>query len=96
MNKDFTKNITARYTLALGIIAALSITAYFVQYENEHNERNARLQRIETGVLGFTLFVLLLEALLVFKPMARRIKHAASKIMESELRTRSMVDGAWD
>jgi len=66
------------------------------QYENEFNERNTHLQKIETGVLGFTLFVLLLEAFFVFKPMVCGIKHAASKIIESELCTRSIVDSAWD
>lgn len=73
-----------------------SLDTLVKQYENEYNERNARLQRVETGVLGFTLFVLLMEVLFVFKPMVRRINHATSKIIESESRIRSIVDSAWD
>ncbi|HJW85512.1 MAG TPA: PAS domain S-box protein, partial [Candidatus Brocadiaceae bacterium] len=73
-----------------------SLNTLVKQYENEYYERNTRLQRVETGVLGFTLFVLLLEVLFVFKPMVRRINHATSKIIASESRIRSIVDSAWD
>ena len=69
-----------------------SLNTLVKQYENEYYERNARLQRVKTGVLGFTLFVLLLEVLYVFKPMVRRINHATSKIITSESRIRSIVE----
>ena len=42
-------------------------------YEAESHERVARLLRLERTLLGFTLVVLLLEGLLVFRPAARRI-----------------------
>jgi PAS domain S-box-containing protein len=66
------------------------------QYQKESEVNIAGLQKLEIGVLGFLLFVLLMEALFVFRPMVLRVKKKTYKLIQSEARTSSIIQNALD
>ncbi|MEM8714074.1 MAG: ATP-binding protein, partial [Planctomycetota bacterium] len=51
--------------------------------EDESREKITRLRRIEKGLAGLTLFVLLLEALLIFEPLRKRLKKRMADLREA-------------
>ena len=56
------------------------------QYEHEASEKVTRQRNIEYGILSFTLLVLLLEFLYIFKPTNKKIEILISKLILSEKR----------
>ncbi|MEY2868111.1 MAG: hypothetical protein RIR01_529 [Bacteroidota bacterium] len=56
------------------------------QYEHEASEKVTRQRNIEYGILSFTLLVLLLEFLYIFKPTNKKIEILISKLLVSEKR----------
>ncbi|OYX84043.1 MAG: histidine kinase [Flavobacteriales bacterium 32-34-25] len=56
------------------------------QYEYEALEKVTRQRNIEYGILSFTLLVLLLEFLYIFKPTNKKIELLISKLLVSERR----------
>lgn len=56
------------------------------QYEREALEKVTRQRNIEYGILSFTLLVLLLEFLYIFKPTNKKIELLISKLLLSEKR----------
>lgn len=54
------------------------------QYDLESHERVNRVRRIELFLLVLTISILLLEGLLIFKPLAAYIKEVISKLIDSE------------
>lgn len=54
------------------------------QYETEALEKITLQRNTEYGILGFTLFVLLLEFVFIFKPTNNRIELLISKLLSSE------------
>lgn len=54
------------------------------QYDRESEERVKRVQHIEMLLFGFTILVLLLEGLLIFKPLTAYIKQVIKKLTDSE------------
>lgn len=56
------------------------------QYEYEALEKVTKQRNIEYGILSFTLLVLLLEFLFIFKPTNKRIEFLISKLLSSERR----------
>lgn len=56
------------------------------QYEHEALEKVTRQRNIEYGILSFTLLVLLLEFLYIFKPTNKKIELLISKLLISEKR----------
>jgi signal transduction histidine kinase len=65
-------------------------------YQGEREGEIARLQRLETGVLAMTLAVLCLEALFIFRPMARRVAEEHAKLVAAEEYVRSILDHGYD
>lgn len=55
------------------LLAALD--AAVLAYQHDGERALARLRLMEFGVLGLTLFTLVLEALFIFRPMVRRLTH---------------------
>lgn len=66
------------------------------QYQRESEVNSIRLRRMEIGVLGLTLSVLALEAFFVFRPMVARVKRDTIRLMNSEMRTSSVIEHAMD
>ncbi|MFL9832055.1 ATP-binding protein [Flavobacterium sp. ST-87] len=56
------------------------------QYEHEALDKVTRQRNIEYGILSFTLFVLFLEFLFIFKPTNKKIELLISKLLVSERR----------
>ena len=56
------------------------------QYEQEALDKVTRQRNIEYGILSFTLFVLFLEFLFIFKPTNKKIELLISKLLVSERR----------
>jgi signal transduction histidine kinase len=56
------------------------------QYEHEALEKVTLQRNTEYGILGFTLFVLFLEFLFIFKPTNKKIELLISKLLSSERR----------
>ena len=56
------------------------------QYEQEALDKVTRQRNIEYGILSFTLFVLFLEFLFIFKPTNKKIEILISKLLVSERR----------
>ncbi len=54
------------------------------QYEKEALQKVTLQRNTEYGILGFTLFVLLLEFFFIFKPTNKRIELLISKLLSSE------------
>ncbi len=73
-----------------------SLDAVVKQYQTESEANIARLQMIEKGALGFTLFVLCMEALFIFRPMISRIRRDTIKLVRSEAYLRSVINNAMD
>lgn len=65
------------------------------QLQQESEARVRELEKLETGVMYFTLLVLLLEALFIFRPAARAIWREQEKLAAAneELRRLSSQDG---
>ena len=66
------------------------------QYQTESEANIARLQKMEKGALGFTLFVLFMEAFFIFRPMISRIRRDTHTLVRSEASLRSVIDNAMD
>jgi len=58
--------------------------AIVFRYDEEANAKVANAHRLELGLAGVTLLVLLLEALFIFAPAARRIEHDMRELAEKE------------
>ena len=56
------------------------------QYEQEALDKVTRQRNIEYGILSFTLFVLFLEFVFIFKPTNKKIELLISKLLVSERR----------
>ena len=65
-------------------------------YQEESEAEIARIQRLETGVLGLTLAVLVLEALFIFRPMVRRVGAERARLVAAEHHVRSVLDHGYD
>ncbi len=65
-----------------GLLDALD--ALVNRYERESRDRVQNLEYMETGVLLLTLLILLLEALLIFRPMVRKIVRETENLRRSE------------
>ncbi len=78
------KNSHLQYLLtasATDILTALNTVTG--QYQKESETAIARLERLEAGVLGITVLALLLEALLIFRPMVRQIVQRNHELEEN-------------
>ncbi|MCU0355266.1 MAG: histidine kinase [Cytophagales bacterium] len=58
--------------------------AIVAQYEREATEKVVRLSRMEGVLLAVTLLVLVLEALVVFRPAVRRLRETIIALIEAE------------
>lgn len=95
LNRD---NPHLRYILAASKTTLLnSLDVLVKQYQQESEQESSRLQGFEMGVMSLTLFVLVMEALFIFRPMVRRIRQDADEtIRESEERFRMLVESSQD
>lgn len=75
--------------VAPGLLTALD--AAVTNYEAQSNEKVERIIQVERGVLGFTLMVLLLEALFIFQPMVQQIKTKADELVKSRRRFKAIA-----
>ena len=57
-----------------------------LEYEQTSRQKVTRLRRLELGLLGLTLFVLLLELLFIFRPASNKIRNIIQKLSQSEQR----------
>jgi len=90
-------NLHLRHILSVSASKLLtSLDEAVRQYQKESEADFVRLQRIERGALGFTLFVLLMEALFIFRPMISRIRQETVKLARSEAYLRLIIDNAMD
>lgn len=90
-------NPRLRYILSVSNSKLLkSLDAVVRQYQTESEANIARLQKIERGALGFTLFVLFMEALFIFCPMISRIRRDTRTLVRSEAYLRSVINNAMD
>ena len=90
-------NPRLRYILSVSNPKLLkSLDTVVKQYQTESEANIARLQMIENGALGFTLFVLCMEALFIFRPMISRIRRDTIKLVRSEAYLRSVINNAMD
>lgn len=62
------------------------------RYEAEASSRVARLRTMETRLAGAALAILLLEALLVFRPAASRIKALLARSYETEMERKAIAE----
>jgi len=58
-----------------------ALDAVVVQHQRESEDQLAKLRVIQMLVLGVLLVTLAAEAIMVFRPMARRIRHYAAELM---------------
>jgi len=65
-------------------------------YQAESEAEIARLQRTENMVLAATLIALILEALLIFRPMVQRVARERSRLVAAESYVRSVLDHCYD
>ena len=63
------------------------MNAIVLQYEKEARAKVTSLMRTEITLLIFTLLILFLEGMLIFKPAVQKIKQGFSDLKESENRT---------
>lgn len=90
-------NPRLRYILSVSNSKLLkSLDAVVKQYQTESEANIARLQMIEKGALGFTLFILFMEALFIFRPMISRIRRDTRTLVRSEAYLRSVINNAMD
>lgn len=54
------------------------------QLDVDARQRVERLQRVESGLLALTLMVLLIEAILIFRPAVQRIRLASTALRKSQ------------
>ncbi len=73
-----------------------SMDAIVFKYDAEATARVERLKRTELVLLALTLLVLMLEALLVFRPSARGIKSAMQAMNRAQSRQRAMLQALPD
>jgi signal transduction histidine kinase len=59
------------------------------QYDTEAQDRVSNVKRIELILFGLTIFILILEALLIFTPLVRYVKEIIVRITESEAELQS-------
>lgn len=80
-------------SMAPKLLASLNLAVKQYQLESESNVD--RLHKVENGVLTLTLIVLLLEALFIYRPMAKRIKRETGQLKQANLRLKqlSSIDG---
>ena len=65
-------------------------------YQQESEAEIARIQTLETMVLGATLAVLGMEALFIFRPMVVRVRDERRKLVRAEAYTRAVLDNSYD
>lgn len=65
-------------------------------YQREIEDDFADLRHLETAVYAATLVVLALEALLIFRPMVRRVQQERRKLSRAETYNRSVLDNCHD
>lgn len=65
-------------------------------YQAESEAEIARLQRTENMVLAATLIALVLEAVLIFRPMVQRVASERSRLVAAESYVRSVLDHCYD
>lgn len=65
-------------------------------YQKESEGEIARIQTLETMVLGATLSVLVMEALFIFRPMVVRVRDERRKLVRAEAYTRAILDNSYD
>ena len=72
-----------------------TMDAIVFEYEQTARQKVNRLRRIELGLLGITLLVLLLELFFIFRPASNRIRSIIKKLSQSEKRaTDTALDNA--
>jgi signal transduction histidine kinase len=64
--------------------------AIVFQYDHEAKEKVKMLQSIELFLLGFTVFILMLEGLLIFRPAVRQLRQTIYQLIEAENQTMQM------
>ena len=95
----FRKNMTIRYVVALSVVAMLAIAGHaYIQVvlDQVSSDHVAHLKRFEWVLLGLLLFVLLLEALFVFRPVVKKVQQTISELELSEGRQRAILESALD
>ena len=87
-----------RYILTVSKTTLLdSLDVLVKQYQWESERESNRLQGFEIGVMSLTLFTLMMEVVFIFRPMVRRIRLDAVKmIQEGEDRFRMLVESSRD
>ncbi len=65
-------------------------------YQQESEQEIARLQETETWVFIATLVVLGFEALVIFRPMVRRVQEERAKLAHAEAYNRSILANSYD
>src|SRR3989339_2245329 len=70
-----------------------SLDAVVKQYQTECEANNMKLQKMEKGTLGFTIFVLCMVALFIFRPMISRIENLKRSEEKFHLLAESSQDG---
>ena len=73
-----------------------SLDAVVKQYQTEYEASSIRLQKMGKGALGFTMFVLCMEALFIFRLMISRIRRDTAKLVQSEEKFRLSVESSQD
>ncbi|MES2238671.1 MAG: ATP-binding protein [Bacteroidota bacterium] len=88
-NKGVSRKITQREVQIILDNVAVFLTKMNLivsQYEYEALEKVTRQRNIEYGILSFTLLILFLEFLFIFKPTNKKIEILISKLLSSERR----------
>jgi len=87
-----------RHVLAASKTTLLdSLDVLVKQYQRESERESNQLQGFEIGVMSLTLFTLMMEVVFIFRPMVRRIRQDAVKmVQEGEGRFRMLVESSRD
>ena len=89
------QNTHLRYLLGRGPgFLQKSLGAATHQYQVESDAAVKRIQNLETGALGLTLFTLAMEALFIFRPMVNRIRKSTGEIEEAREFSENVVSTA--
>lgn len=80
--KKFFLALTFRYSFALGLLAILSLTSYFILKENIRAEEITNLESLQFSILMVTIFVLILAGVFLFRPMVKRIKEKSEELQK--------------
>jgi len=72
------------------------LNAVVNQYQTESEAVITKLQRLEIGILIITLIALLIIALFIFKPMAKRVQQETLKLINAGKRIHAIADTVGD